>query len=166
MRLLIFSDNHRDREAVQLAVAQNPGLSHYVSLGDSEMREQELTDLGVYGVRGNYPFEPRFPDSLTLDFFGVKVYFTHGHLHSVKSGLSSLLNHCLYNDIQIACFGHTHKSLLKEAEGVILVNPGSLSRNRIFSESSYALIDIDSEHIEITIKSLTGEIIDRYIKKR
>jgi len=166
MRILVFSDNHRDRESIKLAIAQNPGLLHYISLGDSEMKEQELSELGVYGVRGNYPFEPKLPYDLTMDFEGVRFFIPHGHLLSVKSGLSALLNHCLYNDIQIACFGHTHKSLIKEIEGVIFVNPGSLSRNRMFSEASYALIDINNLSISIVIKSITGEIISEYQKER
>jgi len=166
MRLLIFSDNHRDRESIKLALAQNPGLAHYISLGDSEMREQELTELGIYGVKGNYPFEPQFPHELTMEFEGIRMYFTHGHLHSVKLELNSLLNHCLYNDIKIACFGHTHRSLIRVAEGVIMINPGSLSRNRMFSEASYALIDIEPNIIVVTIKSLNGDIITEYKENR
>ncbi len=166
MKLLLFSDNHRDREAVKIIIGQNPGLTHYISLGDSEMREQELIELGVYGVKGNYPFEPKFPESLTMDFFGLKVYLTHGHLNSVKLGLTSLLNHCLYNDVNIACFGHTHRWMLKEIDGILFINPGSLSRTRMLSEATYALLEINDESITAQIKSLTGDIIEEYNKKR
>ncbi len=39
MKLLLFSDNHRDKESVKKIIKQNRGLEHYISLGDSEMRE-------------------------------------------------------------------------------------------------------------------------------
>ncbi|HPJ23816.1 MAG TPA: YfcE family phosphodiesterase [Bacillota bacterium] len=166
MKLLIFSDNHRDREAIREMLDKNPGFIHQISLGDSEMRESELTELNIYGVKGNYPFEPKFPKDMTLDFEGIRVFLTHGHLFSVKLGLSSLLNHCLYNDIQIACFGHTHQAMIKEIEGVLFINPGSLSRTRLFSKASYAILEITEKAIEATIKSLDGDIIYTYQKNR
>lgn len=166
MRLLVFSDNHRDKDAVRLMIAQNPGLIHMISLGDSEMREKDLTEMNIYGVKGNYPFEPKFPTELTLEFEGVRVYFTHGHLYGVKMGLSRLLNHALYNEIQMVCFGHTHRAMVRDIQGVIFVNPGSLSRTKLFAKASYALIDIEPKSIQVVIQTLDGDVLETYQKKR
>ncbi|MBN2540805.1 MAG: YfcE family phosphodiesterase [Bacilli bacterium] len=166
MKLLLFSDNHRDRESVKEALSQNPGLDHYISLGDSEMREQELTELGIYGVKGNYPFEPNFPKELTFVFEGWKVFLTHGHLFSVKLGLSRLLNQAAYNNIEIAAFGHTHRYMIKEINDVLFINPGSLSKNKMYAKASYALLDIQPESVIVMIKDLDGNVLEQYTKTR
>ncbi len=166
MKLLLFSDNHRDKESVKSIIKQNPGLEHYISLGDSEMREYELTELGIYGVKGNNPFDPNFPLKLTLAFDGLKVFLTHGHLYSVKMGLSKLLNYGSYNDIDIICFGHTHQYLIKDINGILFINPGSLSTRRIFSKSSYALLEITEKEINVRILTVKGETILEYTKSR
>ncbi len=166
MKLLIFSDNHRDKESVIKILKQNPGLEHYISLGDSEMKEYELTKLGIYGVKGNNPFDPKFPLKLTLIFDGLKLFLTHGHLYSVKMGLSRLLNYGNYNNIDIICFGHTHQYLIKDIDNILFINPGSLSKRRIFSKSSYALLEINSEFIYVKILNIKGEILLEYTKPR
>ena len=58
MRILIFSDNHGDNENIARIINKNQPLDRIVSLGDSEMREEELSQMGIIGVKGNFPFEP------------------------------------------------------------------------------------------------------------
>jgi len=166
MKLLLFSDNHRDKESLEKMIQKHPNIERIISLGDSEMKEHELTNLNVFGVRGNYPTDPRFPKELTLVFEGVKFFLTHGHHYSVKLGLRRLLNHAIYNNIDIACFGHTHRPLLRETKGVILLNPGSLSSYRSGTQNSYAIVDITNKQIEVIITTLNGEILSKYTKKR
>ena len=166
MKLLLFSDNHRDRLSVKEAIEKHPDMDRYISLGDSEMKEHELTSLNVFGVKGNYPFEPNFPLQLTFVFEGIKMFITHGHHFSVKLGLTKLLNHALYNDVNIVCFGHTHRPLLKEINDVIFINPGSLSRNKFGSQNSYCLLEITKSKIDIVIRSLSGNTLMEYTKER
>ena len=48
--------------------------------------------------------------------------------------------------VRIACFGHTHVPFCKEINGIIYVNPGSLSQPRQEGRKpSYALLEIDEE---------------------
>ncbi|XMB72369.1 metallophosphoesterase [Mycoplasmatota bacterium WC30] len=166
MKLLLFSDNHRDREAVNQVLQKNPNLDRYISLGDSEMKESELTKLDIFGVKGNYPYEPKFPKELTFVLEGTKVYLTHGHLFSVKMGLKRLLNYGIYNDINVICFGHTHRPLLKEIQGIIFINPGTLCCRKIPSKCSYALLEITDKNIDVIIKTLEGEVLLKYTKQR
>ncbi len=166
MKLLLFSDNHRDRQSVKDVVKLYPNLDRYISLGDSEMRESELTELNVFGVKGNYPYEPKFPKELTLVLEGAKVFLTHGHLFSVKMGLKRLLNYGLYNDVDIICFGHTHRPLIKEIQGVVFINPGSLCSRKLHNKSSYALLEITKNNINVEIKTLEGKVLLKYTKQR
>ncbi|MCK4551772.1 MAG: metallophosphoesterase [Tenericutes bacterium] len=166
MKLLLFSDNHRDRNSVKKLVLKHKDADRIFSLGDSEMKEQELSALNIVGVRGNYPFEPNFPKELTFEYHDVKVYFTHGHYFSVKMGLSRLLNFAVYNHIDIVCFGHTHRALLKEINGVIFINPGALSKRKMFSKNSYAILEITETLIKVDILTLSGERLLKYKKQR
>lgn len=166
MKILLFSDNHRDKVSVKEMIKQNPNIERIISLGDSEMKEHELTELNIFGVKGNYPFEPNFPKQMILSFNDVKILLTHGHLFSVKLGLSKLLNYASYNDINIVCFGHTHNAYLKEHNNIIFINPGALSKSRMFSQNSYAILDIKDTSIEIIIKTLSNEILFKYKKQR
>ncbi len=166
MNILLFSDNHRDREAVKTVLRKHPDMDHYISLGDSEMKEHELTALNIYGVIGNYPFEPKFPPSLTLVFEDLKVFLTHGHHFSVKLGLTRLINHGKYNDIDIICFGHTHTPLIKDIDGLLLINPGALSKQRTMKRYSYAILTLTKTMIDVLILDLSGKTIAHYHRTR
>lgn len=166
MKLLLFSDNHRDRESVRQVIKKHPNMDRYISLGDSEMKEHELTALNVFGVKGNYPFEPNFPYDLTFAFEGLRVFFTHGHLYYVKMGLTRILNYALYNNINIVCFGHTHKPLIKELRGVIFINPGCFSKHKYGSSHSYCLLEITQSKIKVEIRTLSGKTLMDYVKER
>ena len=125
MKLLIFSDNHRDRSSVNKMLEDNKDSDYIFSLGDSEMPEHELSALNIVGVKGNYPFEPKFSYNLFLNFLGVDVFFTHGHRYNVKLGISRLLEEAKSLNAEIVCFGHTHQAYLRDVSGIIFLNPGS-----------------------------------------
>ncbi len=167
MKLLIFSDNHRDRDSVKELLQKNPNMDRIFSLGDSEMREHELSALGIVGVRGNYPFEPDFPYELTFDFDGIRILLTHGHKYNVKWGITALMQKAYYENIQIVCFGHTHSIYLKELNDTIFLNPGSLSKPRLGVIASFAIIEITDKDVSIKIFDFnTMKVIKEYMKKR
>lgn len=166
MRLLIFSDNHRNKDNVIKMIKQNKNIDRIISLGDSEMNEFDLSSLDIIGVKGNYPFEPKFPLELNFNFLGINILFTHGHLYHVKLGLTRLINHAQSLAAEIVCFGHTHRSFLEEINGLIVFNPGSLSSKRSFETATYGIIDINEEQIVIKIMDLKKQVIKTLKKKR
>lgn len=155
MKLILFSDNHRNRENILEMIKLEPGADRLISLGDSEMTEMELSNLGIIGVRGNYPFEPAFPNELLFDFDGWKILLTHGHLLSVKSGISRIYQYGLSKQADIACFGHTHIPYLEDFGDITLLNPGSIAMPKGRNYPTYA-------KIMTTLKTFTIEIIDLY----
>ncbi|MGD9910093.1 MAG: metallophosphoesterase [Candidatus Izemoplasmatales bacterium] len=155
MKLVIFSDNHRNRENILEMMKLEQDVDRYLSLGDSEMSEVELSNLGIIGVRGNYPFEPAFPDELLFDFDGWKILLVHGHLLSVKMGVSRLYHYGLSKQADIACFGHTHIPYLEDLGEITLLNPGSIAMPKGKHYPSYA-------RMTITERKCLIEIIDLY----
>ena len=116
-----------------------------------------MTSLGFYGVRGNYPFEPKFPNDLLTEFAGVKTFITHGHKYGVKLGIYGLVEAAISLNVHLVLYGHTHQPKINEFENILFVNPGSASSSRSVY-SSFALITIEEERILI-------EIIECYTKK-
>jgi len=161
MRILVFSDNHRNRAVIQLMLSQQTNIDHVFSLGDSEMSESELSSMNIVGVRGNYPFEPKFPDDLVMDFPPIRIFFTHGHLYNVKSGRHLLYQQAYLRNCQLAFYGHTHAYRIEELPEAVLVNPGSLAQPRSGSPRSYALLTLEAVDYQIEIINLdTGKCIE------
>jgi len=166
MRILLFSDNHGEKENILRIIKQCEPLDRIISLGDSEMREKDLSDLGIFGVKGNYPFEPKFPYELNFYFEGVNCYFTHGHLYHVKSGTTKLLQKAYQDKYEVVAYGHTHKAFLEEIAGIIMINPGALSTWRSNDNPTYALLEITEELIRVTIYNIYRNVIKTLVKKR
>lgn len=157
MKLVVVSDNHRDKEVLTWIQSEYAGADHYIHVGDSEMSEDQLTSLGFYGVRGNYPFEPKFPNDLLLEFAGVKTFITHGHKYGVKLGIYGLVEAAISLNVHLVLYGHTHQPKINEFENILFVNPGSASSQRSMY-SSFAVINIEEQRITI-------EIIEVYTKR-
>jgi putative phosphoesterase len=166
MRILILSDNHGDRDNIDRIIKLYSPLDRIFSLGDSEMKENELSDLGIVGVKGNYPFEPKFPYELKFIFEGWSMLLTHGHLYHVKMGLSKLLQKAYDEKVDIACFGHTHRTHLEESAGIILLNPGSLSNWRSHENPTFAVVEMEEKELDVKIYNVYGNIIKQLKKKR
>ncbi|MFH0992761.1 MAG: metallophosphoesterase, partial [bacterium] len=157
---------HRDVDAVDRIILLNRDADRFVSLGDSEMREHELSARNVYGVRGNYPFEPDFPYELTTVFAGWKTFLTHGHRYYVKNGLSQLSDRAAAETCDIVCFGHTHQPYLAERAGVLFVNPGSAATPRSGLTPTYAIIEATEDEVRIAILDLDHNIPLHTLRKR
>jgi hypothetical protein len=166
MKIVVFSDNHQDVASVDRILFLHPDAERMISLGDSEMSESELTKRNIFGVCGNYPFEPKFPDQLLFEFEGHRTFITHGHHFYVKTGLYYLTTQALELHCDLALFGHTHRYLITEQDGVILVNPGSTAYPKGTGKKTYAVIQIETNRIKVEIMDLhSGIPLLTYVKK-
>jgi putative phosphoesterase len=166
MKIVVFSDNHRDRGAVERIVMLHPDADRVLSLGDSEMREDELSRLGVYGVRGNYPFEPDFPEEFTTVFEDWKTFVCHGHRYGVKNGLALLSERACSEACDLVLYGHTHAPYLSERDDMVFLNPGSAARPRSGAGATYAVIEAHVDRIQIAIRDLETDRPLHTLEKR
>ena len=91
-----------------------------------------------------------FNEHILMDINGKKFYFTHGHKHNIEK------LPCDKFDIMI--YGHIHQGFIKEKEGLIFANPGSISLPKCNTAHSYITLDGN----KITLKDVDGEIIQEY----
>lgn len=118
-----------------------------IHLGDGNLDLRKLSDefpdIPVYAVCGNCDYEGFVPESLCVDLGGVKAFLTHGHRYAVRYGkLDTLLYAAECSGATIAMFGHTHRAVFKEAEGMFVLNPGTAG---VGTEKTWAMLEISEE---------------------
>ena len=59
-----------------------------------------------------------------------RVLVTHGHPYYVNMGHERLAREAANRGVEIAVYGHTHRPVIEKMQGVLLLNPGSLSYPR------------------------------------
>ena len=77
----------------------------------------------------------------------------HGDRYRVDMGLISLKYRASEVGARVALFGHTHRSLVIEEDGILFMNPGSPALPRDYKKS-IGFIYINDEGVEGYIKPL------------
>ena len=105
--------------------------------------------------RGNNDFFSHLDDEEEVYIGDYKILLTHGHFYSVSLGVERLRAEAKSRGFNMAIFGHTHRPFYENEDGLILLNPGSLSYPRQEGKrASYAIMNIDDDggEAEIEIK--------------
>lgn len=174
MRLLVISDIHGshyyakeiknifEREKADVLILlgdlyyhgpRNPLPKDYNPIEVSK----ELNSLKEYikAVKGNCDAEVdemisefEMVPNLIIENGGKKIYFTHGH----KKNIDELPN----EDFDVMIYGHYHTGFIKEKDGKIFANPGSLSLPKGGTMNSYLIVDDKG----IVLKSFENGVIE------
>lgn len=154
MKILVFSDTHGLTASAVREAKSHTDAEEIIHLGDN-VRDayeiQKLTGLPVTMVKGNCDYSPE-PEKLIITKGGCRIFLTHGHRYRVGFSLLNLALAAEEAGAQAAFFGHTHKSLIEYENGVLLLNPGSISNPRGCPES-YAVVDVNDGVIKAEIVS-------------
>ena len=65
--------------------------------------------------------------------------------------LTGLMYKAMEEDCKAVFFGHTHRCMQDEANGIRFINPGSLTQPRDGSGGSYAIVRTSQEGMEASI---------------
>ncbi len=123
-------------------------LIHLGDLEGGEAYVEAALDCPVHMVAGNNDFFSDLKREEEFEIGGYRVMITHGHYYYVSMGVEVLVGEARARGADIVMFGHTHKPFLEEREGVIVLNPGSLSYPRQQGHrGSYMIMEIN-EHGE------------------
>ena len=141
MRILVVSDVHGNGRALREAIESQPTARRVLFLGDglrqAEDAAEQFSDRDFYMVPGNCDMAAPGPLTRQETFGGKRFFFTHGHRYDVKYGLYRLELAAREAGADIALFGHTHVPYRDYADGLHLINPGSLGR-----DGRYAYVDV------------------------
>ena len=149
MKILIVSDTHGRHSAFDKALKEAGKIDALVHLGDTEGGEdyiEAVCGCPAYVLAGNNDF---FSDNLRemeVVFGTKKAFMTHGHYYYVSLGPERIIEEGKMRNADIVMFGHTHKPFLEMNDGMIVLNPGSLSYPRQEGrKGSYIMMEIEPD---------------------
>jgi len=148
MKILVFSDSHGQTADMVRIIGSDTDAKAIIFLGDyinDIFSVQSLhPDQKYFAVAGNCDWASRHPDEELIELGGIKIFLTHGHRYGVKSGLAHLSAHAQKLGAVAAFFGHTHIAYFEKQNGIILLNPGSVTEPRGHIGRSYAVVNIEN----------------------
>ena len=153
MRILVVSDVHGRLDRLREAILRQPTAGTVIFLGDglrqAEQAAEEFPDRTFYMVPGNCDFGSELIPIRQETLGGKRFYFTHGHRHDVKYTLYRLDLAARAAQADVALFGHTHTPYEEYADGLYLLNPGSLGYG-----GTYGYVDIVGGGIRTAVVEL------------
>ncbi|HEX8884102.1 MAG TPA: metallophosphoesterase family protein [Noviherbaspirillum sp.] len=148
MRIGLISDTHGLlRPEALAALAGVDRIIHAGDIGNAQILEALAAIAPVDAVRGNNdrgPWAQAVSHSLTLTFDGVAIHLLHD-LKELKGALPP---------VQVVIAGHSHKPMVREEEGVLLVNPGSAGPRRFKLPVTVGFLSIDAGVARASITQL------------
>lgn len=147
MRVLIVSDTHGRHVALDRALEAAGQIDMFIHLGDVEGGEEYLDaaiECEKHVVRGNNDFFSDLPREEEFYIGKYRTFITHGHAYYVSLDPEYIREEGKARKADIVMFGHTHRPFFEEKDGIIVLNPGSLSFPRQEGRrGSYMLMETD-----------------------
>ena len=142
MKLAILSDTHgllRPEVAERLKTAD--AILHGGDVNKPGIVDQLERYAPLYVVRGNNDKEwaEQLPHDLTVTLGGVTFYLVHNK-KEVPADLTG---------IDAVVFGHSHKYLLEERDGVLWLNPGSCGPRRFHQEITMMMAEVENGTLQV-----------------
>lgn len=146
MKLAILSDTHGLlRPQVLDFLKTADAILHGGDINKPAIVEQLRQYAPLYLVRGNNDKEwaADLPHDLTVTLGGARFLLVHNK-KEVPPDLS---------DIDVVVFGHSHKYLQEEKDGILWLNPGSCGPRRFHQEITMMMADVADG--SITVEKIT-----------
>ena len=138
----LVSDTHgMVRPELFEALAGVELILHAGDVGPDDVLIELEAIAPVRAVFGNtdLPDNPRLVDEIVLDVGGVSVHVSHGHELGSPTPARLL---AVYTQ-RILVYGHTHRQLIAEADGRLVINPGAAGARRFDLRPSVARLTIE-----------------------
>ena len=167
MKFLVLSDNHGQWPLVDSLLKELVDSVDYVfHCGDSEFpADDPIWDNVDAVVSGNMDFDPQFRRQQIIDTKEGQVLLVHGHLNGVNHGNTELFSLAKDNDYKFVFHGHTHILYAEYRQGILLANPGSLSRSRgSYPGKTFLLVNIEKDEIVVEYYNEKLELIPELCK--
>lgn len=151
-RIGLISDTHGlVRPAVHTALAGVERILHAGDVGSGVLEELSII-APVQAVWGNTdpPGLPGLVEALVLEIDGVSIHVQHGH--ELGRPRPEQLLAAYPQDVVV--YGHTHRQVVVEAEGRIVVNPGAAGPRRFDLMPSVAVLTIADGRASVELIAL------------
>ena len=142
MKLAILSDTHgllRPQVVEHLKTAD--AILHGGDINKPAIVEQLQQYAPLYIVRGNNDKEwaEDIPHDLTVTLEGITFFMVHNK-KEVPADLSG---------VNVVVFGHSHKYVQEEKDGLLWLNPGSCGPRRFHQEITMIMAEMEDGNIQV-----------------
>ncbi len=155
-KILVISDTHGRTKNLEKILPKEKPLDYLFHLGDVGKDAdyiEVLAECPCAFVAGNNDFYSDLPAERLPKIEDIRFFMTHGHQYYVNAYQSLLAKTAKEKGASVALFGHTHVPFCKEIDGVLVLNPGSLSLPRQErSVPTYMVLHVQGEKIETELK--------------
>lgn len=144
MRVGVLSDTHGKLIKAKKAIQQMGDIALLLHAGDYYEDAFILgkdSGIKVKAVKGNCDIYTPGHVEEVLEIGDYRLYLTHGHLFGVKSGLTRLYQKAEEFDAHIVIYGHTHTPHQEIKNGILFLNPGSITWPRHSGQHSFAVLE-------------------------
>lgn len=151
MKIAILSDTHG---LLRPAVAEQLKTADVILHGGDVNRQSVVEEMQQYAplyvVRGNNDkaWAENIPHDLTVTLEGVTFYMVHN-----KKELPADLD-----GVDVVVFGHSHKYVQEEKDGVLWLNPGSCGPRRFHQEITMIMAEIEDGKIRVEKIAIPHEV--------
>ena len=149
MKILVFSDIH-NKTGILTKLVNKIDPNYIFFLGDGA--DVVLDELGdtyknkLFLVKGNSDILVKMPLIKQIVLENTKFLLTHGHKYGVKSSLVELYELAKEENVNVVCFGHTHRAFCEYINDILFFNPGTLGSIRS-EENTYGILEIIDQKI-------------------
>lgn len=141
--IVVISDTHRNLAPLEKIDRVLSECDYIIHLGDMASDANGIMRKypeKTYVVAGNNDFFGGEKE-LVLDVEGRRIFACHGHRYGVKSGTERLAEAAKERLCDIALYGHTHVPSVSEEKGILLINPGCMTRYAPAATYCYLVIN-------------------------
>lgn len=152
MKIGVVSDTHGIKLHIDKSISYLKKCDLIIHAGDNFSDSKYIyneTKVNIIGVKGNCDFERDVEDELLFEIEDKNIFLCHGDKYGVKYGIEEIEKKAKSVNANIVIFGHTHVPLNIEKDGILYINPGSVSLPRKVTYKSLVIISIDDGNIEI-----------------
>lgn len=174
MKILVISDIHGSSYYARkiIDIFNNEKPDKIILLGDlyyhgprnplsEEYNPMEVANIlnnykdYIMCVKGNCDAEVdemisdfKFEENIKIVIDGKILFFTHGHKFNIDN---------IPNGIDAIVYGHLHTGFIKEKNGILCINSGSIALPKDNTKNSYLIIN----NLNIELKDIKGNVLER-----
>jgi len=164
-KILIISDSHNNQKLLRTVLEREKEIDIVFHLGDYYNDTDSNPDLFSNSILIRVPglyhegyINGSLPKSQIVSI--CNWYFLLCHT-------AEIINPEHYPDIDIFCFGHTHRKEFLQKNSKYFINPGHLKNETDRNcPATYAYLEITEEKLELLFKDINGNTIEFNILKR
>lgn len=146
MKIGIISDSHEGRYYIDLVMEQLKEVDLIIHAGDGYKDTEYIEHkygIKILAVKGNCDLEG--PEQRIEIIENKRVFIAHGDRYGVVSNIDRIFYAAKECEADIAIFGHTHVPFYTVEEGIVIINPGSISLPRGDSQRGYCMLTLEED---------------------